>query len=367
MASGSGTPAAGVAAERREDHQGGSVIELTNDALHFSFPAVHPGAKLHIDFQRTLRIPDDGRDYPLPPGLGRFPLRHVDDFARHVPPVWLEHGGVMLPMYQAEALWLNFSAPRVADRGTAWPCAIRIATGKVDAVTGRPWVSGLDREPQNYLVHPGQPWLDGYCVDRGVIRQFVAMPLGEGFTAEEQLTGRGEHGGIQLQVFPMKREVFERRFPVLPPAPGRAGARALSREPGAVACAVAAPIELGLAPGGRMRQEIYTDRFDLSDWDLEQGSRVFVHLTNAVVWQAIAGQAPPSRPPTAADYSRAGLPWFEYYDESRQAVAGSELLRRLRSVLELTAKRGGTALPENASVPPGRVVRLPERRVREWC
>ena len=340
------------------------MIELTHDALQFSFPAVHPGARLHLEFQRTLRIPDDGRDYPLPPGLGRFPLRHVDDSAGLVPAAWLEHGGVMPPMYQAEALWLSFTAPQVEGHGTAWPCAIRVATGKIDAVTGHGWVPGLARGPQNYLVHPGQPWLDGYCVERGVIRQFVAMPLGEGYTAEEQLTGRGEHGGIQLQVFPMKRSVFERRFPPLPPRPARAEARVLDRAFGMVACA--APVEMGLAAGGRMRQEIYTDRFDLSDWDLDQGARVFVHLTNSAVWQAITGQAPPSRPPTAADYSRAGLPWYEYYDETREVAPGSDLLRRLRSVLELSAGRGGSPLPENASVPPGRVIRLPERRVREW-
>ncbi len=29
-----------------------------------------------------------------------------------------------------------------------------------------------------------------------MIRQFVAMPLGEGYTAEEQLTGEAQHGGL---------------------------------------------------------------------------------------------------------------------------------------------------------------------------
>ncbi len=57
------------------------MIELTHDRLAFSFPEVHPQAKLTIEFQRTLRIPDDDKSYPLPPGLGAFPLRHVDDHA----------------------------------------------------------------------------------------------------------------------------------------------------------------------------------------------------------------------------------------------------------------------------------------------
>ncbi len=39
------------------------------------------------------------------------------------------------------------------------------------------------------------------------------MPLGRGFSAEEQLTGEAEHGGLQIVVYPMKRSVFERRFP----------------------------------------------------------------------------------------------------------------------------------------------------------
>lgn len=78
------------------------MIDLQRDTLVFSFPEVHQEAKLTIDFQRTLRIPDDGKDYPLPPGLDRFPTRLVDDFPDGVPPSWLEHGGVLLPMYQSE-------------------------------------------------------------------------------------------------------------------------------------------------------------------------------------------------------------------------------------------------------------------------
>jgi hypothetical protein len=47
-----------------------------------------------------------------------------------------------------------------------------------DAVTGDPWSRDLQADPQNYLVLPEQPWLDGFAVRKGVIRQFVAMPLG---------------------------------------------------------------------------------------------------------------------------------------------------------------------------------------------
>ena len=83
------------------------MITLDGDRLTFRFPEVHPEAELSLSFQRTLRIPDDGGTYPLPPGLGEFPLRHAEDFAA-LPQAARERGGVILPMYQAEALWLCF-------------------------------------------------------------------------------------------------------------------------------------------------------------------------------------------------------------------------------------------------------------------
>jgi len=103
------------------------------------------------------------------------------------------------------------------------------------------------------MVAPKQPWLDGYVVENGLIRQFVAMPLGAGYSAEEQLTGHADHGGLQLAVYPMKRVVFDALFrkPVrLGPRPlaylGVSGRESFSGE--------AAP-DMGLAPGGRMKQD----------------------------------------------------------------------------------------------------------------
>ena len=168
------------------------MIELKHDSLIFSFSEVHPKAQLSINFQRTLRIPDDGKDYPLPPGLGQFPIKHVDDYSEKVPSLWIQHGGVMLPMYQSEALWLNFNSEYLHEHGTPYPFAIKVATGKINAVTGNNWSDGLKRSPQDYMVSPEQPWLDGYCVEKGFIRQFVAMPLGAGYSAEEQITGEAE-------------------------------------------------------------------------------------------------------------------------------------------------------------------------------
>jgi hypothetical protein len=326
------------------------MIELLHDSLVFSFPEVHPEARLTIDFQRTLRIPDDDRSYPLPPGLGRFPLRHVDDFDGRVPREWLEHGGVMLPMYQSEAMWLSFRSEYIGEHGAEYPFAVKIAAGKIDAVSGEAWTNGLHGVPQDYLVIPRQPWLDGFCVEKGTIRQFVAMPLGAGYTAEEQLTGKAEHGGLQIIVYPMKRKVFEKRFPKR---------KMDERDYKLMSNAMAMPqASMGLAPGGKMRQEIYEDSFGFEDWDRATCSRCFVHLSNSLVWRAVTGANPPTPPMTSKEYTEHGLPWFDYYDDNLKALEGSKELEKLKSVIQMGYEKGDVPLPENEPVELKNVVKL---------
>jgi hypothetical protein len=319
------------------------MIELHVNSLRFSFPEVHERAVFGLEFQRTLRIPDDGADYPLPPGLGAFPLRHVDDFAARVPAAWLRHGGVMLPMYQSEALWIRFHASH------RYPFAVKIATGKINAASGEAWQDGLNRDPQDYLVVPNQPWLDGYCVEEGIIRQFVAMPLGAGYSAEEQLTGEAEFGGIQVMAYPLKAEVYERIY-------AQRGAY-LQRGELDVQAVAFAP-DMGLAPGGRMRQQIFSDEHKGEDWDLACSSRCFVHILNSLVWLSVTGAVPPTPPPTSEAYSKAGYPWFELYDDEAAALKGADPLAGLKSIVELSGELGDAALPENVSVDPVNVVQL---------
>lgn len=128
-----------------------------------------------VTFQRTLRIPETGL-HPLPPGLGRFPLRRVADYPDTAPADWLARGGIMLPIFQREAMWLSFDAFE--------PAALQVGVGKVCAVSGLPWIDHLTGDPQNYVPLPTQPWLDGINAGAGFIRQFVAVPLGSGATVE---------------------------------------------------------------------------------------------------------------------------------------------------------------------------------------
>lgn len=321
------------------------------------------GEGVQIRFIRTLRLPESGT-HALPPGLGEFPLRRVEDYPDTVPPEWLAKGGVMLPVYLREAMWLSFG-------GTREPAALQVGVGKVCAVSGGRWTGRLARTPQNYVVLPRQPWLDGINSGDGTVRQFVAVPLGLGATVEGQVTGEETTGGVQLQVFPLgeaAREEWrraERARQARRPGPGEGGygAPPVPGAPGAVggsggygapmpAPMMAAPGSapgsapargrsgppaapaMGLGVGGAMRQEVYRDERPLSDWAAEPAGRVFVHLVTPPEWRRITGEDAPPSPIDRAAYTRAGLPWFDYYDESAADLAPADALTQVAPVGE---------------------------------
>ncbi|MEW2810643.1 hypothetical protein AB0929_26625 [Streptomyces massasporeus] len=323
-----------------------------------------------VRFIRTLRLPETGT-HPLPPGLGEFPVRRIADYADRVPEAWRARGGVMLPVYLREAMWLSFA-------GTSEPAALQVGVGKVCAVSGRPWSDRPARGPQNYVVLPRQPWLDGINSGTGTVRQFVAVPLGLGATVEGQVTGEEVWGGVQLQSFALtdralarwREEERRRQVPPAPAPPGGYGAAmpaafgspaaggygapaaggygaampmaapaatgaalpAPGAAPAAPASAPRAAAAMGLGVGGSMRQEVYQDDRPLSDWSRQPAGRVFVHLVTPPEWRRITGEAAPPSPVDRAAYTRAGLPWFDYYDEEAQDVAPTDALRSVKPV-----------------------------------
>jgi len=274
-----------------------------------------------VEFQRTLRIPETGM-HPLPPGLGRFPLRRVEDYPDTAPAEWLARGGVMLPIYQREAMWLSFNASE--------PAALQVGVGKMCAVSGLPWIEHLVKDPQNYVVLPDQPWLDGINAGDGFIRQFVAVPLGSGATVEGQVTGQEIHGGVQLRTVGLTEEAL---------AAWHAARRARREVCADIAPMAACPeatgsADMGLGAGGRMRQEVYVDDRPLADYDEGGARRVFVHLCSAAQWTAITGEVPPATPVDRDAYVSAGLPWFDYYDVDAQDLGPSQILAKVKTIGE---------------------------------
>lgn len=267
------------------------------------------GDHFGVCFQRTLRIPDDDKTYPLPPGLGRFPIYRVSDYESSVPKEWLEHGGFFIPMYQREALWLNFNTPWW--RGTA----VKVGTGSINAISGSRFDEKLRVRPQDYFVSPDQPWLDGINAGEGFIRQFVATPLGTGTTVESQLSDELEEGGLRLTV--------------IEPKPGRFRDRPLevvARSAMFDLCDAAPDVSMGLGAGGKMRQVIERDRHGRDTWDPKRSQTVHVHIVNSQSFTTITGAAPPPSPISVEDYNRAGLPWFELYGCGEDVPAPKELV-----------------------------------------
>ena len=254
---------------------------------------IHFGERLVVSFHRTLRLPDDGRTYPLPAGLGLLPI------------VAWQHDGrdeLLVPLYRREALWLGFS-------GAIWqPNALKVMVGGINAVSGLPDEAAALGAPQDYLVCPLQPWLDGFNAGDGTIRQFVAMPLGEGYAIE---AGHGlpERGGLRLVAY----EPRPGRFPDEPPPAPRGPVRFAAPQ-------AAEPHAMVLGAGGRMRQKIYPDPQGADAWDPDRRGEARVALVAAPDFALLTGRAPPPTPIDSETYARAGLPWFDLYDEAAGSV-----------------------------------------------
>ena len=261
-------------------------------------------ADCRVTFHRTLRVPDDGGDYPLPPGLGAMSVYPVaeDEF--------------VIPVHRAEALWLGFGAP-------FWkPHVLKVGTGSVDAVSGEPFrPSALSRLPQDYVVIPDQPWLDGINAGEGYVRQFVAVPLGHRLTVESQLEPGEEDGGLTLALFAPRPG----RFPDEPPLADPRGPLCMDM--------CAASMGVGAHPAGGLRGRLRHRHV---------GGRaltpVRVDLVDALAFGALTGiETPP--PVDARAWTALGRPWFDLISPTQADIAAAERLARVCSLADLRLSR----------------------------
>jgi Ankyrin repeats (3 copies)/Zinc finger, C3HC4 type (RING finger) len=167
-----------------------------------------------ISFDRTLRVPEDGTLYGMPALFGPFPIVYVDRLKAHNLDNIRCKGGLLIPLYQREALVLSFNPDREANKYcSSWNSAsdinfaIRVLCGSVNALTGCAATKDTSQplQRQDYVVAPRQVRLDGFLTEKNLVHQFVAMPLGSGYTVEGQITGEESIGGIQLVIAPKFR------------------------------------------------------------------------------------------------------------------------------------------------------------------
>jgi hypothetical protein len=296
------------------------------------------GEHFRLTFQRTLRIPDDGRTYPLPPGLGRFPILAAAPFSAHLPPGWRGPNSFLIPMYQREALWLGFN-------NDGPPLALSISIGKVNAISGRVEAGGLHSDPQDYVVCPEQLWLDGINAGQGSIRQFVAMPLGKGYTVEAAITGKEESGGIQIAVYEPKPGAILKKSP----EKTSSGGPARSKKPTAT---------MGLGAGGRISQKIYPDPNGIEVWDQTRGVRCDIHIVNSLEYREITGEAPPPTPIDASAYTKRGYPWFDLWEENKSDVSPPEALANLTTIAERDEEIGHSSEEHTVELDPRQVIHV---------
>ena len=61
-------------------------------------------------------------------------------------------------------------------------------------------------------------------------------------------------------------------------------------------------------------------------------------------WLEITGEPPPTKAAHGGDYSKAGLPWFDYYAADVETLAGAPALTLVKSVAEMAAEKGEQVL-----------------------
>lgn len=281
-------------------------------------------------------------------------------------------------------MWIHFSAKN--------RFAVKIHVGGVNAVSGEPSTDteqtrarrykllSEHKSIQDYIVTPKQLWLDGIASHDGTVRQFVAMPLGSGYTVEAQITGVDLIGGLQLEIVPAK--IIPPTSPTLKPAgtyyqicvktltgktiridvsyehtieemkcliqkqegtppdqqrlvfagKGLENGRTLSdyniQKESTIH--IVLPLrgggpgnaEMGIAAGGLIKQTIVKDENDPTIWDTDNGIIFNVQILNSSAFEAVTGKAPPKTPVTAKTYAANGYPYYDIYDEKPSGIKG---------------------------------------------
>ena len=273
---------------------------------------------LEIKFQRTMRIPADGKTYALPIALRQPPLHSVDDFPETAPSSWLENGGVVMPLARSEAIWIWFA--------TRYPVAVKISTQEINLLSGTRSSPGLQREPQNYFVIP--VWGESE-----VARRFIVLPFGDDHKAGQALPEpRGN--AIQIQATPLQpksfykhegsfhlhtiHEFFARMVLAAVPCPSLDRVVRYSEqkeEQQRLAAAERVTLDETLP------QQIAADEYHFDAWDQHHSVGCVVHTCGPRSWQQITSTNPPYSPLTANEYRDAGIPWFDdYADDSKMLM-----------------------------------------------
>ncbi len=78
-------------------------VSLTDPMLYSGYGSIQVTygeyEDLKISMRRTIRVPDTGSSYDLPPDCGAFPLYSINDFKHRLPENMTAKGGIFVPIY----------------------------------------------------------------------------------------------------------------------------------------------------------------------------------------------------------------------------------------------------------------------------
>lgn len=130
----------------------------------------------YISLRKTKVVDIDKDAHKLPPDWGPFKEFKVADY--YCPKEW-SNDGIFVSVKEGEPLWIDFQLNN--------SCAVIPSVQRLNPITGESadLENGLKKDPkQNYLVLPGQKWLDGYAKE-GKVYQFVVTKAGESLAVNE--------------------------------------------------------------------------------------------------------------------------------------------------------------------------------------
>lgn len=94
---------------------------------------------------------------------------------------------------------------------------------------------------------------------------------------------------------------------------------------------------MGLAAGGRIKQSIVRDKSKADTWDGSRTTTAQIHIVNSEASKRITGETPPVTPITARTYKKAGLPYFDIYNEKLSGIKGD--FETVKSVNQLDKEK----------------------------
>lgn len=256
--------------------------------------------QLTVKFQRPPRPPDDARIYVFSTGWEEVPLRPATDFLETLPASWLKQTAFLMPINASDPFLIRFTSN--------YPFAVKLALGNLDAVTGESPLSGLQKEPRNYLVVSGESTV------KGIKERSFVLPLDAGCAVNKPFFADQKIGRIDLQICPLRPESHfsEEVAHSIPPALREFFARLVygpsnhakwaemmrAEEQQRTECLTD---ESGAIVLGRKYEDEFdpqlieelTDLREVADWDQAQSECCSIHVCNSSVWRQITRTNPP--------------------------------------------------------------------------